>query len=526
MPGYRIIDLPFGIPVTGADLFEVSQLIGGIQTSVQVPFSQLSPNLGLNEIGFGDQFTGALSSTALFMRDPSTGWVGLNTNTPQAQIHSKGTLGSYAGKWDSGSGYDTYVMFDTSGNFTNRHQQYLKDSDQSMNYYTVNNKTIFWNGTMSQAKTFTLNADTSAKFEANLGVGGDPTARLNVEGGNVVFKRYGTNLNFQMDSDNTTEFDFKYNNTIKYALRADFGSTRQYYLGPNVTFVDTYQRIINGAGTAEIAYFDGTNNRIGFGKTNPSAKVDILLDTVGTGNKGISVNFNTIGEVFYIDDNGVAEFITNQGLKVTGGNGYINLISNGGVNPSVAFKFNNGASQSGYLAGDGNNMFLNCTNNFGISPTYINATATVHIKSGGASGTYAQKVDNSSSVSLYQLRDDGNFGYSTPAENVRMALLQTDNGDFTGIKTYANNGLQYSQLGWGGLSTSYYMKLQSGGGQDINLLPSSGYVLQPAKNLAISNSNLLASQMSSYINESTDELIFKVKYSDGVTVKTATIPLI
>jgi hypothetical protein len=111
-----------------------------------------------------------------------------------------------------------------------------------------------------------------------------------------------------------------------------------------------------------------------------AAKLYILQNTVATGAKGISVNFNTIGEAFYMDDNGVVQFKTGLGLTVTGANGIINLISNGGANPYIVFKVNNGAATSGTLLGDNLNMFLQPTGNFGIGTTFFNSTGKVHIR--------------------------------------------------------------------------------------------------------------------------------------------------
>lgn len=90
MPGKRIIDLPVGIPATGGDLFEVSQLIGGFQTSVRLPFSDLKSIVGFNEIPFGDNITGQLTSNSLFVRDPLTGYIGVNSGTPTSQLDIRG----------------------------------------------------------------------------------------------------------------------------------------------------------------------------------------------------------------------------------------------------------------------------------------------------------------------------------------------------------------------------------------------------------------------------------------------------
>src|ERR1700741_478511 len=109
--------------------------------------------------------------------------------------------------------------------------------------------------------------------------------------------------------------------------------------------------------STNLSFYNGTNTtlyirndgNIGIGSITPTSKLFILQDTVSTGVKGISVNFNTIGEVFSIDDNADVQFNTNLGVTIRGSNGTLNLLSNGGSNPSVGFKTNNGASTSAIL---------------------------------------------------------------------------------------------------------------------------------------------------------------------------------
>jgi hypothetical protein len=75
-----------------------------------------------------------------------------------------------------------------------------------------------------------------------------------------------------------------------------------------------------------------------------------------------------------------------------------------------------------------------------------------------------------------QIQDDGtivNIG-NAPSAVIRLKLLALDNGDYTGYRVYSNNAAQYSNIGWGGIEGSYYIKLKSGTGQGIHLLPDTG----------------------------------------------------
>lgn len=91
MPGQRISDLPFGLPLTGAEYLEFSQVIGGVPTSIRAPYSSIMPAIGNNEIAFGDPATGALTSNPSFYRNPSNGYIGIGgVPLPYASLDVKG----------------------------------------------------------------------------------------------------------------------------------------------------------------------------------------------------------------------------------------------------------------------------------------------------------------------------------------------------------------------------------------------------------------------------------------------------
>ncbi len=426
------------------------------------------------------------------------------------------------------------------------------------------------------------------------------------------------------------------------------------------------------------------NGRVGIGTASPTARAHILQNTVSTGAKGISVNFATIGEVFSIDDNADVQFTTNLGATVRGTNGIVNLISNGGLNPYITFKYSNGGGTSGTLSGDQTNMFLYATNNFGIGTSYFNAQAKIHVKgvdatssnynaklessagtpimyvrndgyvsinqttvgaakleiTGGADqGVYVQSnsigvngsgtangaigvnanvasgyagtslyvrgnhasnvlidVVNSSTSSIARMLDSGFFGignsspshlisayhtksataqttgidainlgghYSSVAGQYPKVILYDDGGSIAGIGVsggqidYIGYNTSVNHVFWAGATkrvtlggdgyngfnvavplgiihakgadtgaVNHTFKYEDSAGINILKARNDGYVIQRAIDGAISNGSLAASEMSSYIDETLNNLIIKVKYADGVTVKTATIPLV
>lgn len=71
-----------------------------------------------------------------------------------------------------------------------------------------------------------------------------------------------------------------------------------------------------------------------------------------------------------------------------------------------------------------------------------------------------------------------------------------------------------------GNTTGFNSIFQNSSGTNIIKLRDDGFVIQKAMNSAIADADLAAGQMAWYINEATDELILKVKYSNGSTVKT------
>lgn len=77
------------------------------------------------------------------------------------------------------------------------------------------------------------------------------------------------------------------------------------------------------------------------------------------------------------------------------------------------------------------------------------------------------------------------------------------------------------------LSTTFSVKINDGAATPLNIIKArnDGFVIQRAVNSAIADADLANNEMSGYINEAGNLLIFKVKYSTGV-VKTTSLALI
>lgn len=80
--------------------------------------------------------------------------------------------------------------------------------------------------------------------------------------------------------------------------------------------------------------------------------------------------------------------------------------------------------------------------------------------------------------------------------------------------------------GSGTSSSTFGFRVDDGADLRLFNVRNDGYIIQKALNAAITNGSLNASEYSTYIDETGNNFIIKVKYADGATVKTATIALV
>ena len=340
--------------------------------------------------------------------------IGIRTYTPTAALHLTGqdsTSSNYALKIDnSASSPLLYVRNDGVVSI---------NSNQ-----TVNNSQLVINSSNVEGISF-----------LNYGLGNQQIYFDAVfKGGNIIannttalgINNYNGQLRFNGATGLTVGNSFSYSTlmlldslsgNLSLGLGASVGLARFHVFGVDSTSSNYALKVDNSA-SSPLLYVRNDGN-VGIGKTNPSAKVDILQNTVSTGAKAISINFNTIGEAFYMDDNGTIQFKTQAGVNITN-SGAINLIA-AGSNPFIAFKVNNGANTSGNLFGDNLNMFLQPSKYFGISSTYFNASASLQVRGeDSTSSNYSLKIENSATSPLLYVRNDGAIGVNVSSPLARF----------------------------------------------------------------------------------------------------------
>lgn len=69
---------------------------------------------------------------------------------------------------------------------------------------------------------------------------------------------------------------------------------------------------------------------------------------------------------------------------------------------------------------------------------------------------------------IYQ--SGNNIGIDVLNPSLKLELKSSTNGDFDGQRIYSNNGSHSLTMGWGGLESSYYLKLKCAIGQQIELI--------------------------------------------------------
>ncbi len=226
--------------------------------------------------------------------------VGLNNINPSAMFDvlasGSGTIGINLG---TTSTQNAKLHFSTNNALTARAQVYLDDATQTLNVYTVNNDTIFWNGNgLAQSKTLTLFTDTTAKFETSVGinqVSSGGIARLEITGGALQGAYIQTSGSIGVNVIDPTGFAVK---------------------GETSTGTALFAKITNGSGTTGIAI--RAHNESGN-----------TLFTVN-GNSKVGVNTTNPLSAFYVESLVQNEIITLNNNDITGSS-YFGLSQSGGI---------------------------------------------------------------------------------------------------------------------------------------------------------------------------------------------------
>lgn len=133
----------------------------------------------------------------------------------------------------------------------------------------------------------------------NVGIGtASPSAKLHVFGGNVIFQRNATGMDFAIDSDVDSTLRLQQNTTTRYHITAtNVADVREYMTAGFLTFITDYQRILNAAGTIEMMYLNGTNGRVGIGTASPLTKFHVVapIESEGSGTPIAIVESSTGG---------------------------------------------------------------------------------------------------------------------------------------------------------------------------------------------------------------------------------------
>ncbi len=334
---------------------------------------------------------GSIPSVALDIQAIGSGTVGINLNTASTQ--------------------DAKLHFRTNNAATARSQIYLEDATQTLNVYTVNNDTIFWNGNgLAQTKTLTLFTNTTAKFESNVGiaVNVDPSSRLTINGidntiANYAFKANDFFGNPLLYINNAAKVSIgKTISTTTLDVQGDTVNPLFKLNNSNFLFADKlrvdnigsfYSGSINGFGAFGTGNF--TTDHLNYTINTSFSTFLAITNAGGAGNK---TSYGIIGGAIGSADsdyrlvilNSDTSTVSGSGLKVlstgisSANDGFdyfnygVNIISNGAINNIGAGTFYKVGLRVDVSNGDVNYaaLFNGGNSGFGI----LNPLAQVHVK--------------------------------------------------------------------------------------------------------------------------------------------------
>jgi hypothetical protein len=230
-------------------------------------------------------FNGASTTMTL----TTSGQLGIGT-TPNAMLDvlasGSGTVGL---NLNTSSTQDAKLYFRTNNAANARSQIYLADATQTLNVYTVNNDTIFWNGNgLAQTKTLTLFTDTTAKFENNIGIAVSPnsTTRVIISGIDNTSAHYGLKIQDLVG------------NPLLYVRNDGYVTINGLNVGKsvnqifsNTAFGVDALSVATGIENTAIGYQALQNNTTGSTNTAVGNNA-LLLNTIGIQNTAIGYNSN------------------------------------------------------------------------------------------------------------------------------------------------------------------------------------------------------------------------------------------
>lgn len=372
--------------------------------------TSFTSQVGLNQIVFGDNVDGTITSTALFVRDPSTGYIGIGDATPTNPIDVKFTGGSIFASFDF-TGTDNGILINATNNTT------LALREGGVNEYII--KTSGGATYIDTKGDYLLRSATANPLHAIQSVNGTPDHILY---GNVYFQFSATNNGIFTSTGKlgvgTINFDDLFGITGAARFVTQEGINRFSHTGSSFGIENGTVILFNqiGVSTATIGTFSNhnliirTNNtdkvtittagQVSFG--DPSAPSNQFLDFKGAVffklnvNTTSSLSYNSSGELFLtgINGNGAANMqFTSIAAKTQ------NLIR-GSAGQRLAFATVGSADMQMSTAG---NLFIGLD---GI--TGVDAAARLEIKGVDAtSANYGLMVNDSASANLFTVRNDG-----------------------------------------------------------------------------------------------------------------------
>jgi len=357
-----------------------------------------------------------------------SGTIGINLNTSSTQ--------------------DAKLYFRTNNSASARSQIYLNDSTQTLNFYTRNNDTIFWNGNgLAQTKTLTLFTDTTVKFESNVGVGISPnsTSRFIIQGIDSTSSYYA----LKVDNSASSPLLYVRNDGIVsigktlQIQRYNYSGTRAFWMEATNSTEDTEMNTLNANLVFKTKYSGGVNSE--------------------------SIRFTREGIIKVAD----TSYISIGAYNVTTDKyGYLSSASNTTSGVGLKFEVCQPANTTGFIA-----MQIENTGNVGIGTS---PTARTHIQGVDTTSNYALKVDNSASSPLLYVKNDGFV--SINQNSIGAAKLEITGGSYQGIYVQSSGQIALNSLDNTGFAnkaetnsgTAYRANLSgiSSIGLEINYTPS------------------------------------------------------
>jgi hypothetical protein len=175
------------------------------------------------------------------------------------------------------------------------------------------------------------------------------------------------------------------------------------------------------------------DGNIGIGTDTPAAKLHVFSAASVVGADLLKVNNDF--SIFTVNDAGYASYTGNNGFRSIGSNGIIDIVSNGGISPSLRFFYNNYTTLQSVLHGENNSMaFELAAGSLGLGIGYVGSAftpgATLNVRGVDATNSgIALKVDNSAGTNLLNIRNNGavGIGTDTPTAGTRLHVYRAVN---------------------------------------------------------------------------------------------------